>query len=156
MSTRRSKAGNPFRGVIDTVSEMNRIADRMTSYDTSPGQRPRRHTDAWSPATDILAEGGDLLIRSEVPGIALENIEVSFSRGTLTIAGERSRGKASDEDFYAQERLYGQFRRDITLPEGVGDDDISAELTEGVLQVRVKGAASASGPAHIVVRGSEE
>lgn len=88
--------------------------------------------------------------------MAPENIEVSLSRGTLTIAGERDRGEVSDGDFYTQERLYGQFRRDITLPEGVDDDDIGAELSEGVLMVRVRAAASAPGPTRIAVRGSEE
>lgn len=158
MPIRRAKIKNPFRGVIDTTSEMNRIAERMgaTTQDTASGQQPRTHTDAWSPATDILVEGDDLLILCEVAGVASENVEVSFSRGTLTIDGERTPSKASDQDFYTQERMYGQFRRDITLPEGVGEDDIDAELDDGVLVVRVKAAARADGPTRIAVRGPEE
>lgn len=152
MPPRRRKTGNPFRGVVDVVSEMNRISDRMTGADTSSVQQPRGHSDAWNPVTDILAEGTDLIIRAELPGVATDDVEVSFSRGTLCISGVRHRGSDRDEDFYVQERPYGQFRRDITLPEGVRQEHIEADFSEGVLQVTVKGSAGASGPTQISVK----
>lgn len=152
MPTRRTKRGNPFRGVLDVVSEMNRISDRMTSSESSTVQQPHGHSDAWSPTIDLLADGSDLLIRCELPGVASEDVEVSLSRGTLTIAGLRRRGKESDDAFYVQERHYGQFRRDITLPEGVREDHIEAEFVEGVLNVRISDAAGAPGPALITIK----
>lgn len=153
MPGRRRKPGNPFRGVVDIVSEMNRMADRMASTDSSVAQPPRSHSDAWSPSTDILADGSNLIIRCELAGVLREDVEVSLSQGTLTIYGERRRGSEGDDQFYVQERYYGRFRRAITLPEGVTEEDIDAQITEGVLQVTVKGAATASGPAVITVRG---
>ncbi|WP_300016359.1 Hsp20/alpha crystallin family protein [Pseudonocardia sp.] len=152
MPAKRGKVGNPFRGVVDIISEMNRMSERMTSGDSSAAAPPRGHSDAWNPTTDILAMGSDLLVRCEVPGVRAEDVEVALSHGTLTIVGERHHGDETNDDFYVQERHYGRFRRDITLPEGVREADIGAELREGVLQIVVSGAANAAGPAQIAVR----
>ncbi|WP_216216628.1 Hsp20/alpha crystallin family protein [Amycolatopsis aidingensis] len=154
MPGRGRKFRNPFRGVIDGVSEMNRMADRMTGADGGPvEQQPRGYANAWSPATDIVARGSDLLIRCELPGVHLDDVDVSLSRGTLTIAGERRQDDA-DTEVYVRERAYGQFRRDITLPEGVGEEHIEAELVEGLLRVTIAGSAGAPGSTRIDVRGS--
>lgn len=155
MALRRRKHAHryPFRGVVDTVSEINRIADRMTGIDgesITPG-KPRAHADAWSPATDILAKGSDLVIRCEIPGVDPDGVDVSLSRGTLTIAGSRSVDE-EHEDYLVRERATGQFRRDVTLPEGVQEDDIEASFREGLLEVTVRDSAGAAGPAKIAVR----
>ncbi|WP_034271599.1 Hsp20/alpha crystallin family protein [Haloechinothrix halophila] len=158
MAIRRKKhAGrNPFRGVVDTVSEMNRIADRMTGADgaTTVPEQPRGHTDAWTPTTDILAKGSDILIRCELPGVEPGDVDVSLSRGTLTIAGARGTDD-EHEDFLVRERAHGQFRREITLPEGVSEDDVEASFHEGVLEVAVRGSVDSTGPARIDVRTKE-
>jgi HSP20 family molecular chaperone IbpA len=88
-------ARNPFRGVVDYISEMHRIADAMATMDTSPGTQDRGHSDAWAPTTDIFARSGDLVIRCELPGVASEDLEVSYSHGNLSITGARHR---DDED----------------------------------------------------------
>lgn len=152
MAPPRRKVGNPFRGVVDIISEMNRMSDRMAGLDSSAAGPPRGHSDAWNPTTDILAAGSDLLIRCELSGVAPEDVEVTLSHGTLAIVGERHHGNESNDDFYVQERNYGRFRRDITLPEGLRDEHIDAELREGVLEIVVRGAADAAGPTQIKIR----
>ncbi|GAA4916456.1 Hsp20/alpha crystallin family protein [Streptomonospora salina] len=152
----KKKWNNPFRGVIDMMSEMNRISDTMSNLETSSATAtPRGHSDAWSPPTDIFAKGEDLYIRCDLPGILAENLEVSFSHGTLTIAGERMRDD-SEIIYYASERYLGTFRREITLPTGVDDDEIEATFDEGLLTVRVKGAADAEGPRTIQVTSQKK
>lgn len=152
MAPSRKSSGNPFRGVVDIISEMNRMSERMTESRSSAATPPRGHSDAWNPTTDILAVGSDLLIRCELAGVVADDLEISLSHGTLTIVGERRHGPETAADFYVQERHYGRFRRDITLPEGVRDEHLDAELRDGVLEVVVRGAADASGPSRIEVR----
>jgi HSP20 family protein len=41
------------------------------------------------PAPDVLPEGGDLLVRAELPGVKLENMEITLHAGVLTVSGER-------------------------------------------------------------------
>ncbi|WP_067607287.1 Hsp20/alpha crystallin family protein [Nocardiopsis listeri] len=133
---------NPFHGVIDMITEMNRISDTMSSIETSQaGERERGFADAWSPPTDILARGRDLVVRCEVPGVFEEDAAVTFEHGVLTISGERMRDE-EDVVYYSSERFMGTFRREISLPEGTREEDIEASYGEGLLEVVVHGAAN--------------
>lgn len=152
MATRR-KVGNPFRGVLDVMSEMNRMSDQMAGLDTSTETQQRGYMDAWNPTTDIYASGSDVFIRCELPGVGSEDVEVTFSNGTLSISGERQLNDAQDTIYYVRERFWGRFRRDITLPEGVEEDQIEAGVDEGLLEVKVRDCAEAPGPTAIQVKG---
>lgn len=145
---------NPFRGVFDVMSEMGRMSERMTGQDGAPAtQQPRTYVDAWSPTTDIFARGSDVLIQCELPGVGLDDVELTLSGSTLTISGERGAPSDGDDPYYVMERFRGHFRRDVTLPEGVGKEQIEARLDDGVLEVVVRDCAMAHGPARIAVAG---
>ncbi|WP_017584932.1 Hsp20/alpha crystallin family protein [Nocardiopsis ganjiahuensis] len=142
---------NPFHGVVDMITEMNRISDTMSSIETSQaGERERGFADAWSPPTDILARGKDLVIRCEVPGVYEEDVSVSLNHGILTISGERRRDE-DDVVYYSSERFMGTFRREISLPDDVDEEHIEASYGEGLLVVTVHGAANQRGPKRISI-----
>ncbi len=144
------KHRNPFRGVTDIVSEMHRMSDRMMGADPGPVTQERGHSDAWSPTTDILARGPDLVIRCELPGVQESDVEIHLSGGVLTVAGYRA--SEPDEDFYVRERYSGQFRREISLPKGVREEDIEAGFDEGVLEIIVRNCTEAAGPKQIRIK----
>ncbi|CAL9553379.1 hypothetical protein SUDANB121_04500 [Nocardiopsis dassonvillei] len=147
------KFTNPFHGVVDMITEMNRVSDAMASIETGQaGHRERGYADAWSPSTDILARGEDLVIRCEVAGVYEEDVSVSLNHGVLTISGERRRDEEGTVVYYSSERFMGTFRREIALPEGVTERDLEASYGEGLLEVVVRGAANAAAPKAISVR----
>ena len=148
------KGRNPFRGFIDSISEANRMREHwMTGYDSST--RERSHADAWVPTTDIYAtSGGDLVIRCELAGVPRDALDITFSNGVLSISGER-KDQPEDVTYYAQERHYGNFRRSMTLPEGVADEDVNAVFEDGMLEVLIKGGARAQDPSRIEIGGSD-
>ncbi len=144
---------NPFRGVMDTMSEMNRMREQWHTgnYEAaSREEQPRTHATAWVPTTDIFADGEDLIIRCELSGVGREDVEITLSGGALVISGER-KGELEMEqaNFLVRERFYGHFRRSISLPDDVDDDDISAVFRDGLLQVTVAGGADAAKPRSI-------
>jgi HSP20 family protein len=132
---------NPFRGFVDTMSEMARMREY---FETGHEERRRTHATAWVPTTDIFARGSDLVIRCELAGVRREDIDITLSGGVLTISGER-RSELDEEEihFYTRERSFGHFRRSMNLPEGVDASDISADFQDGMLQVTVRGGATA-------------
>lgn len=143
---------NPFRGFIDTISETNRMQQHwMTGEGTQEDQR-RTHATAWVPSTDIFARQGDLIIRCELAGVTEEDIDISVTGGILMISGER-KNDTRDEDvgYYVRERSYGNFRRTMTLPEGVDEDQISATYENGMLEVTIKDGAHAAAPRRIKI-----
>ncbi|GAB3497546.1 Hsp20/alpha crystallin family protein [Nocardiopsis coralliicola] len=146
----KKRSGNPFRGVLDMMSEMNRISDSMANLESGTSTH-RGFSDAWSPTTDIFARGSDLVIRCELPGVSPDDLEVTFSHGFLTIAGERP-PEPGDVVYYASERFRGAFRREITLPEGIDEDSMEASFDDGLLELKVRNGAEASQPARIAVR----
>lgn len=146
---------NPFHGVADVLTEMNRISDRGLGRGNNPSgapEPPRGFADAFSPVTDILVSDDDLIIRCELPAVALEDVHLAFSGGTLSVTGERKPSPEPDSDFYVQERSWGQFRRDIALPDGVKEKDIDANMADGVLEVIVHNCVQASGPKQITIQ----
>jgi HSP20 family protein len=52
-----------------------------------------------------------------------------------------------------RERRYGSFRRSMTLPQGTDESNISARFEDGVLEVRVSGAAAVQEPKRIQIEG---
>ena len=68
------KARNPFRGIVDTMSEMA----RMREYAEGGGGQEegrRTHATAWVPTTDIFALGEGLVTRCEVAGVRRGAVE---------------------------------------------------------------------------------
>jgi HSP20 family protein len=141
------RARNPFRGVMDTMSEMARMRE-YAERGGSPEDQPRTHATAWVPTTDIFAVGDDLVVHCELAGVGPDDVEISLSGGALTIDGERT-GAPETTDFYARERYYGHFRRRLKLPEGVDGSRISARFENGLLEVIVRGVVDRHEPESI-------
>lgn len=145
---RRSR--NPFRGIIDTISEMNRTREHwMTGYEPSHEDQQRTHATAWIPTTDIFARGDDLVVRAELAGVEQDDIEITLASGVLTVSGVRRSDETDDTSYYIRERFYGQFRRTMTIPEGIDEGDIDATFENGMLEIRIKGAATSAEPRRI-------
>lgn len=139
---------NPFQGLVDLSGEMERMRQLgKTGYEPAYERQERTHADAWVPAADIYCKDADLFICLELAGLSREDVEVTFSRSTLTVTGERSTGRDQpDTAFWQRERPHGAFRRTVGLPDHVGENDISATSREGLLTVKIVGACGASGP----------
>ena len=144
------KSRNPFRDIVDTMSEMARMRE-YAEGGGGQGEGRRTHATAWVPTTDIFAEGDDLMIRCELAGVERDDVEISLSDGALTIDGERT-GAPETTDFYMRERYYGHFRRRIKLPEGIDAGKISASFTNGLLEVIVRGGVDHREPDRIEIR----
>ena len=131
---------NPFEGVTDFFSELSRMRTigLHGSGEHGAEQSERTHASAWVPATDIFAEGDDLVIRVELAGVDPADVDLRFTHGVLTVSGtRRSEIDGDTVEFYIRERFYGEFRRVITLPEGTEADQISAEFDDGLVEVTV-------------------
>jgi HSP20 family protein len=83
------------------------------------------------------ADEGVRLIRIELPGIDPDNdVEVSVRDRHLVIRATRREERASGAN-YRSEFHYGSFSRELPLPPGATEDDITADYQHGILQLRV-------------------
>ena len=103
---------------------------------------------------DVREDADNYYIDADVPGFDHDNIEVTCEDGCLTISGERkSQELREGENFQMTERRMGQFSRSFALPDGVKEDSVNAQLTEGVLTVTLA-KSEAIKPRRIEVKAS--
>lgn len=91
---------------------------------------------SFSPAIDVRANENEIVFTADVPGVKQEDLEITLERGVLTIKGHR-RYEGSGKEKVWLGRSYGTFERAFTLPETADQENLSAELADGVLTVRV-------------------
>jgi len=101
-------------------------------------------TPAWAPAIDISERKDAYLVTVELPGVKLDDLEIAYQDGLLTIQGERGVApNSADQQTHLIERRYGPFRRSVTLPLHVTAEAIDASFEDGVLTVLVPKAEEA-------------
>ena len=90
------------------------------------------------PLVDLIDEGSEFVVRTEMPGVAKEDVDLTVAPHGIEIraATDRSR-EEKDKDYYFQERSYQALRRSLSFPEEVKADLAAATLKDGVLEVRV-------------------
>jgi len=122
---------DPFRDITTLRDEMNRLFSRTIGEGGAGGS-------AWTPAVDIFDSSDAITLRAELPGLAVEDIDLEVDDNVLTLKGERRFEETVEEGrYYRLERAYGTFQRSVTLPQGVKMEDITATFDKGVLTVRV-------------------
>jgi HSP20 family protein len=147
---------SPFRGFYDTQSEVDRLFNEMLGgLSRRRGRQGSQQLSQWAPAMDVLTKDGDLVIRAELPGVKLEDVDVTLQNGVLTISGEHKVDQEEERGgYHVRERRYGSFRRSMTLPEGIDESKIHARFEDGVLEVTVENAAIEQTPRRIEIEGS--
>src|SRR5919205_1129161 len=80
----------PFRGFWDTQSEFDRMFnDVMRDFLGSRRAGGRTQQQLWAPRLEAYAKGGDLVLRADLPGVSLEDVDITLDGNVLTISGER-------------------------------------------------------------------
>lgn len=94
--------------------------------------------EKWTPSTDISETDDSYEVRTELPGISLEDVHISVKDDYLIIKGEKRQDNVDDSKNYKRvERRYGSFERRFSLPPKVDADNIKAEYTDGVLTLTI-------------------
>nr|WP_320132806.1 HSP20 family small heat-shock protein [uncultured Holophaga sp.] len=94
--------------------------------------------EGFTPAFDIRENPEGYLFTADMPGVAREELSIDLTGNRLTIAGQRkAEARQESEKLYAAERVFGQFSRTFTLPDGVDAGAVKAELKDGVLSLTI-------------------
>ncbi len=127
---------DPWKDLATLQERMNQLFE-----DTSPAARGREGVKAgglWSPAVDIYENEEAVVVKAELPGIPKDQVSVEVKDGVLALRGERKVEKEiQEENYHRVERSYGAFQRSFSLPSTVDAEKISAELKDGVLEIRL-------------------
>ena len=149
----------PFRGFWDTQSEFDRMFnDVMRDFLGRTAGRTGRGTQEqlWAPRLAAYSKDGDLVLHADLPGVSLEDVDITLDGNVLTISGDRKVGTQDEgASYYLNELPHGAFRRSVSVPEGVDADSIKARFENGVLEVVLPGATTQLEPKRIAIEGSD-
>lgn len=84
------------------------------------------------PPLNLSSDDENFYVRAEVPGVKIEDIEITLTDKTLVLKGER---RPVEGKFYRQERATGVFHRVVNIATPVDRDAVKASITDGVLTV---------------------
>jgi len=131
--------------------ELERIQREMDrQFNAAFGERFQ--TTGGFPAINVWANDERQIVSAELPGIALEDLDISVIGGTLTISGTRKAEELPENArYHRQERGSGSFSRSISLLYAVDADKVEASLENGMLRI-VLPRAEADKPRKIAVR----
>ena len=101
--------------------------------------------DMWRPITtrfaypiDMYEEKNELVIKTELPGIKKEDLDIKLEGDLLTIKAEKKQEEVSEgTTYYTCERWYGHYSRSVSLPFSVDADKVSATFENGLLEMRL-------------------
>ena len=122
----------PFYRPLSLLDEMDRFSREMWD-----AWRPFTLEHSLVPHTDIYEEKGQLLMKTELPGIDKKDLDVTLEGDRLTIKAEKKEEVKEDATHHTRERYYGQYFRSVTLPYPVKEGEISATFDNGVLELRL-------------------
>lgn len=120
----------PFAELDDLGSGLRLFQDTVSRLLSEPASRP------WAPSVDILETENELLLKADLPGVEMKDVDIQLENGTLTLRGERKfESEKKDGGYHRIERSYGSFARSFTLPETVDAETVKADYKNGVLTV---------------------
>jgi len=134
----------------DPFRELDRLSQQFFGSGT-PGTWSRPNPMPM----DAYRAGDEYVIVFDLPGVAVDAIELDLERNVLTVKAERRPPKVGDDvEMQVAERPLGVFSRQLFLGETLDADHIAASYEAGVLTLRIP-VAEAAKPRKIEVTAAD-
>jgi HSP20 family protein len=123
-----------YRDVLALQHRLNSLF-RDSSH---TGQNEPVYAASFVPPVDIYEDEHKIVLKIEIPGMRLDDLDVRLENNTLTVKGERSFvNEGKEENFHRVERRYGSFYRAFTVPNTINPEGIKAQYEAGILNLEL-------------------
>jgi HSP20 family protein len=130
---------DPWQSLEQLQDRMFHMMNMARTYAPLVMQRMSEDLSSdFIPAVDMNETTKDYIVQVDLPGLQKDKIDITTSGNLLTIQGmkeDSSETQDSQSGFYAVERSYGSFTRNISLPGPVNEAGIKAAYENGVLTI---------------------
>jgi HSP20 family protein len=87
---------------------------------------------------DVHQTHSDIVIKTMVPGVRPEDLDISITRDMVTIKGKREAERnVNEEDYFHRELYWGIFSRTIVLPQEIDVEGAEAVERHGLLIIKL-------------------
>ena len=126
---------NPLSEMVTLRSAMDRLFD--DSF-VSPFTLRTFNGEAAAPPMDVHETADDLVVTVALPGLKVEDVDITITGQSLTVKGEFREDERVDRGQYLyRERRFGTFQRQLQLPVRVQSEAATATFEDGVLTLRI-------------------
>jgi HSP20 family protein len=117
--------------------DMNRLFDDFfKGFGMLPLSEEEESYGVFAPQVNMMEDDKSIQVSAELPGLDENDIEISVTKDTLTIKGEKKEEREHrEEETYYMERSFGRFSRVIPIPKNVDPDRAEASFKKGVLSI---------------------
>lgn len=112
---------------------------------------PARTEPALLPPVDVIEDSTGITLYADLPGVPKDRLQLRVEGDQLSIEAEAALPLPPGMDATHVEAGLSRYRRAFTLSKELDADQVAAELTHGVLRVRIPKAAHAQ-PRRIAVQ----
>lgn len=139
---------SPFSELERMRRQMDLLSDRLTKV-------PFRESFAGVfPLMNVTETDDKYYIRTELPGIGADELDISVTGDKLSISGERKIPVEKEPaKYHRKEREAGKFSRIVSLPAQVDTAKAEARCVNGILTVTLPKAEAAK-PKQITIQSS--
>lgn len=135
-------ASTPFEPFInvDGIQRVQKELSKMFEGDwvSNMAQAAQSADSDWRPRADVIETDDHFSYLIDVPGVELDDIDVTIQRNVLSVSGTRE----ATANVQYHERSTGTFSRHFDLPANVDEETVTASAKNGVLEIRLNKVAN--------------
>jgi HSP20 family protein len=120
----------PAREMVTLREAMDRLFDDAFT-------RPFGLTSGLqAPAVDLYQTDDEVVVKTSLPGMKAEDVQISVTGDLLTIQGEfKEKEEKKEKAYHPREQRFGSLERTLSLPTEVVADKAKADFEDGVLTI---------------------
>lgn len=144
-----SKSTQPTTNTTNPASSGNGNAamqhgDPSSELTRQQGRQPARYANATlTPPVDVIEDSTGITLYADLPGVPRENLKLQVEADTLTIEADSALAAPEGLQSSHTEVGLGRFHRVFSLSKELDTENVTAELAQGVLKLRIPKAAHA-------------
>ncbi|MCC5648608.1 Hsp20/alpha crystallin family protein [Nostoc sp. XA013] len=124
----------PFREMEILRRQMDQLFSELTAAERDNSDISASPRTAWVPAVELSDNGSEFVLKVEIPGIEAKNLDVQVTQDAVSISGEHRYEKHSESNAKVHSEFrYGNFTRIVPLPSKVQNQQVKADLKDGIL-----------------------
>lgn len=116
---------------FDPFRELDRLTDERLGRPSTPMPM------------DAYRRGNEVVAHIDLPGVAADDVDITVERNVLSVSARRERALAEGDELIVGERRHGELRRQLFLGDTLDAGAVDADVSDGVLTLRIPVADTA-------------
>ena len=124
-------------------NELNNFLRDTIIHPAFSHQLTMKKTSTWRPAVEIRQSEKEYMVKVQLPGVKLDDIDVELDNDFMTITAEIEEEKEEKEQneknlkYHTCEFRYGKYKRTISFDQPIKADEALASYKNGILSIKL-------------------